>query len=173
MLLSLTWRPVAGGIGRLYKGVAPCLLRSIPANAVMLFTVDKVRQQCRPRAHTAAALCLSSPSPSSDSPAHTPIRFDPSCSDYQPCTAPRRQIQARREWYGSIAPRPAPARAASKVAVYARRAQPMRPLMIMSTCCCCARGHSSSDDGGMERLKQPRSCRRSRSHCAVTKNKTS
>ena len=57
LLLSLTWRPVAGGIGRLYKGVAPCLLRSIPANAVMLFTVDKVRQQFLPTGtHSCGAL---------------------------------------------------------------------------------------------------------------------
>jgi len=33
-----------GGITRLFKGFSPCLLRSIPANATMLFTVEKCRQ---------------------------------------------------------------------------------------------------------------------------------
>lgn len=32
-----------GGIARFYKGISPCLLRSMPANALMLFTVDKFR----------------------------------------------------------------------------------------------------------------------------------
>lgn len=31
-----------GGIKRFYRGFSPCLLRAIPANGVMLFTVDKV-----------------------------------------------------------------------------------------------------------------------------------
>lgn len=33
-----------GGIARFYKGFSPCLMRAIPANATMLFTVDKVQQ---------------------------------------------------------------------------------------------------------------------------------
>jgi solute carrier family 25 carnitine/acylcarnitine transporter 20/29 len=32
-----------GGIGRFYKGLSPCLIRSVPANAVMLITNTKVR----------------------------------------------------------------------------------------------------------------------------------
>jgi len=32
-----------GGVGRFYKGVAPCLIRSVPANAIMLITNTKVR----------------------------------------------------------------------------------------------------------------------------------
>lgn len=31
-----------GGISRFYKGFSPCLLRAVPANAIMLYTVDKV-----------------------------------------------------------------------------------------------------------------------------------
>ncbi|KAK9863589.1 hypothetical protein WJX84_011011 [Apatococcus fuscideae] len=31
-----------GGIGRFYKGFSPCLMRAVPANACMLYTVDKV-----------------------------------------------------------------------------------------------------------------------------------
>jgi solute carrier family 25 carnitine/acylcarnitine transporter 20/29 len=31
-----------GGVGRFYKGFAPCLLRSVPANGTMLLVVDKV-----------------------------------------------------------------------------------------------------------------------------------
>ena len=31
-----------GGIGRFYKGFTPCLLRAVPANGIMLLTVDKV-----------------------------------------------------------------------------------------------------------------------------------
>jgi solute carrier family 25 carnitine/acylcarnitine transporter 20/29 len=33
-----------GGIKRLYAGLVPCLLRASPANAGMLFTVDKIKQ---------------------------------------------------------------------------------------------------------------------------------
>jgi solute carrier family 25 carnitine/acylcarnitine transporter 20/29 len=33
-----------GGVRRLYAGLVPCLLRSSPANAGMLFTVDKIKQ---------------------------------------------------------------------------------------------------------------------------------
>ena len=33
-----------GGIGRFYKGFGPCITRAAPANAAMLFTVDKVTQ---------------------------------------------------------------------------------------------------------------------------------
>lgn len=33
-----------GGIGRFYKGFTPCIARAAPANAAMLFTVDKVTQ---------------------------------------------------------------------------------------------------------------------------------
>ena len=33
-----------GGIKRFFRGFTPCLLRSIPANAVMLFTLEKSRQ---------------------------------------------------------------------------------------------------------------------------------
>ena len=32
-----------GGVSRFYRGFSPCLMRAAPANAVMLFTVDKVR----------------------------------------------------------------------------------------------------------------------------------
>ena len=31
-----------GGVARFYRGFAPCLLRAVPANGVMLLTVDKV-----------------------------------------------------------------------------------------------------------------------------------
>lgn len=31
-----------GGVGRFYKGFAPCLIRAAPANAAMLYTVDMV-----------------------------------------------------------------------------------------------------------------------------------
>ena len=31
-----------GGIGRFYKGFAPCAIRAIPANGIMLYTVDAV-----------------------------------------------------------------------------------------------------------------------------------
>ncbi|PRW60530.1 mitochondrial carrier [Chlorella sorokiniana] len=31
-----------GGVSRFYRGFSPCLMRAAPANAVMLFTVDKV-----------------------------------------------------------------------------------------------------------------------------------
>ena len=33
-----------GGTRRLYAGLVPCLLRASPANAGMLFTVDKIKQ---------------------------------------------------------------------------------------------------------------------------------
>jgi solute carrier family 25 carnitine/acylcarnitine transporter 20/29 len=33
-----------GGVKRLYAGLVPCLLRASPANAGMLFVVDKVKQ---------------------------------------------------------------------------------------------------------------------------------
>jgi len=33
-----------GGIGAFYKGFVPCMLRSTPANGIMLMTVDRVRQ---------------------------------------------------------------------------------------------------------------------------------
>ncbi|CAG9463121.1 unnamed protein product [Pedinophyceae sp. YPF-701] len=33
-----------GGVKRFYKGFAPCLIRAMPANAAMLFTVDKVTE---------------------------------------------------------------------------------------------------------------------------------
>lgn len=33
-----------GGVGRFYKGFAPCITRAAPANAAMLYTVDKVGQ---------------------------------------------------------------------------------------------------------------------------------
>ena len=33
-----------GGMRRLYAGLVPCLLRSSPANAGMLYTVDKIKQ---------------------------------------------------------------------------------------------------------------------------------
>jgi len=29
-------------VGRFYKGFTPCLLRAVPANGIMLLTVDKV-----------------------------------------------------------------------------------------------------------------------------------
>lgn len=35
-----------GGMSRFYRGFSPCLMRAAPANAVMLFTVDKVRAVC-------------------------------------------------------------------------------------------------------------------------------
>ena len=31
-----------GGPSRFYKGFTPCLARAMPANGIMLFTVDKV-----------------------------------------------------------------------------------------------------------------------------------
>lgn len=33
-----------GGAGRFYRGIAPCLIRSVPANGVMLLTVTKVKE---------------------------------------------------------------------------------------------------------------------------------
>jgi len=33
-----------GGVKRFYAGVLPCLLRASPANAGMLYTVDKIKQ---------------------------------------------------------------------------------------------------------------------------------
>lgn len=32
-----------GGLTRFFKGLTPCMMRSIPANAAMLFTFEKVR----------------------------------------------------------------------------------------------------------------------------------
>lgn len=37
-----------GGWQRFYKGLSPCLLRSVPANAVMLWTVDKTNELLKP-----------------------------------------------------------------------------------------------------------------------------
>jgi hypothetical protein len=34
-----------GGVKRFYTGLAPCLLRSVPANAMMLTVVDTVGRQ--------------------------------------------------------------------------------------------------------------------------------
>jgi solute carrier family 25 carnitine/acylcarnitine transporter 20/29 len=31
-----------GGLARFYRGFSPCILRAAPANAVMLFTVDRM-----------------------------------------------------------------------------------------------------------------------------------
>jgi solute carrier family 25 carnitine/acylcarnitine transporter 20/29 len=31
-----------GGVSRFYRGFSPCIMRAAPANAVMLFTVDRV-----------------------------------------------------------------------------------------------------------------------------------
>jgi solute carrier family 25 (mitochondrial carnitine/acylcarnitine transporter), member 20/29 len=31
-----------GGVARFYKGFAPCIIRAVPANAAMLYTVDTV-----------------------------------------------------------------------------------------------------------------------------------
>lgn len=31
-----------GGVKRFYKGFTPCIIRAAPANAAMLFTVDRV-----------------------------------------------------------------------------------------------------------------------------------
>lgn len=31
-----------GGVGRFYRGFTPCIIRAAPANAAMLFTVDRV-----------------------------------------------------------------------------------------------------------------------------------
>lgn len=42
-----------GGVARFYRGFSPCLMRAAPANAVMLFTVDKARPACSPRAGAA------------------------------------------------------------------------------------------------------------------------
>lgn len=33
-----------GGLSRFYRGFSPCLMRAAPANATMLFTVDKMQQ---------------------------------------------------------------------------------------------------------------------------------
>lgn len=38
--LQVLWSE--GGIKRFYKGFTPCLIRAAPANAAMLFTVDRV-----------------------------------------------------------------------------------------------------------------------------------
>ena len=38
-----------GGVGRFYKGVTPCLLRAVPANAVMLGVVVRCGTRARPR----------------------------------------------------------------------------------------------------------------------------
>ena len=40
VLLQRLWEE--GGIARFYKGFTPCLLRAVPANGIMLLTVDKV-----------------------------------------------------------------------------------------------------------------------------------
>jgi len=40
--LASLWKE--GGIGRFYRGFSPCLMRAVPANATMLFTVDKMQQ---------------------------------------------------------------------------------------------------------------------------------
>lgn len=39
--VSLLWKE--GGVNRFYKGVSPCLLRAIPANAIMLMVNTRVR----------------------------------------------------------------------------------------------------------------------------------
>ena len=33
-----------GGVKRFYRGFSPCLMRAIPANGTLLYTVDKVQQ---------------------------------------------------------------------------------------------------------------------------------
>lgn len=33
-----------GGMSRFYRGFSPCLMRAVPANGVMLYTVDKMQQ---------------------------------------------------------------------------------------------------------------------------------
>lgn len=33
-----------GGVGRFFRGFAPCLMRSVPANATMLLVMEKCRQ---------------------------------------------------------------------------------------------------------------------------------
>lgn len=38
---SCLWKE--GGVSRFYKGVTPCLLRAVPANAIMLITVVRLR----------------------------------------------------------------------------------------------------------------------------------
>jgi solute carrier family 25 (mitochondrial carnitine/acylcarnitine transporter), member 20/29 len=38
-----------GGIGRFYKGFAPCIIRAAPANAAMLYTVDAVNNMLNAR----------------------------------------------------------------------------------------------------------------------------
>lgn len=40
MRLQKLW--AEGGVGRFYKGFTPCIIRAMPANASMLFTVDRV-----------------------------------------------------------------------------------------------------------------------------------
>lgn len=37
-----------GGVPRLFRGFSPCLMRAVPANGVMLFTVDKVTHMLNP-----------------------------------------------------------------------------------------------------------------------------
>lgn len=37
-----------GGVRRFYTGLAPCLLRSVPANAIMLTVVDTVGRKISP-----------------------------------------------------------------------------------------------------------------------------
>jgi solute carrier family 25 carnitine/acylcarnitine transporter 20/29 len=32
-----------GGVSRFYRGFSPCLMRAVPANGVMLYTVDKMQ----------------------------------------------------------------------------------------------------------------------------------
>jgi solute carrier family 25 carnitine/acylcarnitine transporter 20/29 len=45
-----------GGLRRFYRGFTPCLLRAVPANGVMLLTVDKVTQMLSRESATAAAV---------------------------------------------------------------------------------------------------------------------
>lgn len=37
---QLLW--AEGGVRRFYRGFTPCIIRAAPANAAMLFTVDRV-----------------------------------------------------------------------------------------------------------------------------------
>lgn len=42
MLTSAKKLWAEGGVSRFYRGFSPCLMRAIPANGTMLFTVDRV-----------------------------------------------------------------------------------------------------------------------------------
>jgi solute carrier family 25 carnitine/acylcarnitine transporter 20/29 len=46
-----------GGVSRFYKGVTPCLLRAVPANAIMLITVVRFGMCLQERAEHVCCRC--------------------------------------------------------------------------------------------------------------------